>query len=201
LSKNNSHIALVNHRLNAARFFLSLKNNNENSLTPSQKKASLENALLQLYFALYHYLNELLSYYHKSNITSASLSLEHLLIDKEQLFLSVSEFNELQQWYYQRGSLLKILTQLPTSLILDNISETEAASKKNNQLIAVSLVAEDDGKEDDGREEGVSEVGVSGKRDGDDKLQKAEFTFTTTLALLNQLQQLIDRQRENQTEC
>jgi hypothetical protein len=181
LAAKNQHVQSVNHCLNAASFFLSLEENSEYSLTPSQKKACLESALLQIYFAVIHYLNELLAYYQKPSSIDSEMNIESLMNEGHSLFQGVNEFSELRDWAVEKDSLFKNLCQLPAGLLSNSATDLvlQGNSIKNSNELKT----------------GAKLIAFT-QSDNHSYL----FSIKTASLLKEQIQSIIERQRLNQSE-
>lgn len=184
---DNGHSRLVNRRLAAAHFYLSLEKNADIVKTESQKQSCVDTALMQIYFAMLSYLNELLDY-HKQMGSVSSYNLGEVLQDKGGLFNTVYEFDELKQWMKKERSELALLTQLPIDLLdisEHNPPEEVESSHQNRKFTSHGT----------GHGVGLQLIAVT------DKTEKPSlFSNKCVKQLLSKLQQLIERQREHQIE-
>ena len=173
-----SYFHLVNRRLAAVQFQLLTASNKEITDTAAKQHACMDSALLQLYFASINYLNELLDHYQRPLLCSGTINLEEILIDAKNQFHHMYEVDEIKRWFNTKDSSLALLAKLPTLLMIRTTVEPmkrhgvvkEVAAEVN--IIAVASAAS----------------------------EETLFSASVIRGILNHLQQLIDRQRANQSE-
>jgi len=180
----------VNRRLTAARLLLKLDEGSELNSTPVGRSAILESALVQLYFAFYSYLNELLFYYKKPNIEYPSFNLHTLLSDTEKSFEGGNEFSVLKKWGRDKGDIFNELSSLPMKLAalspkkIAGSGEVKVTSKpilSNPNLILVS----------------------DGLTSSEENKHNSKFVLddkSDVKKLVDDFQLLVDTQREGQLE-
>ncbi|MGH1484945.1 MAG: DUF6586 family protein [Cellvibrionaceae bacterium] len=169
-----SYFHLVNRRLAAVKFQLSIANNKEIADTVAKEHACIDSALLQLYFALINYLNELLEHYQRPVICSDNLDLEEILVDTKNQFHQIYEADEIKRCLNAKGSALALLIKLPASLM---IKTTIASTKRKDVAVGKNVIAVS------------SEVP-----------EKNLFSVSVVQEISDHLQKIIDRQRANQSE-
>jgi hypothetical protein len=178
-----SYFHLVNRRLTAARFQLSLAQDENTSITAAQKQSCIESALLQIYFALVNYLNELLSQHNQPCIENSVLDLGELLGDEHFRSYAIHDLDEIRILLDSKSSMLYYLTQLPSQLIaLNNKDEAKLAHTKHAQV-------------DKHQTDSVNLIAVSVE---DEEMPLLSLSMAEKI--LQELQVLIDRQRESQIE-
>ena len=170
----------VNRHLAAAHFFLSQASQQVDTLNPMQLQACIESILFQAQLCLRIYLDELLSYYQKPVLTIQIQQLGELFENESAEFSGISEFSELKQWLLQKDKPWRELCDYPRQLL------------NTEDLINKKRKPERSSTEPD---VGVEIIAVTQE---DELLDFLEMQ--TVRLLVNELQQLIDRQRENQVE-
>lgn len=180
----------VNRRLTAARLLLALEEKSGINSTPVGRKAVLESALLQFYFAFCSYLNELLFYYRKPSVKASHFNLHTFLSENEKTFLGLNEFTSLKHWAKANGDIFRQLCGLPTSLLELQVAKVEKAG--NAQVNPISINSNTD------------LIAISGGRD---KIVVSELNNTFNFDSLSDVKKLvedfqlfIDSQRESQAE-
>ena len=183
LPQSKDFVHQVNRHMASCRFQLHLLQSSGQQLNPLQESACVEAALFHLHLALQLYLDELLSYYQKPAFLQKAeqeKELSLLLHQGHECFAGLNEFSELQQTvnnsslpWEQLAELKDVLTDTETLINLES-----SAPEKKPVAEAVIPVLEIKHQEE----------------------QKNIFEASTVLAMLDELQTLIEKQREYQTE-
>ncbi|MFT6386950.1 MAG: hypothetical protein ACJAUP_000319 [Cellvibrionaceae bacterium] len=135
--KDETYAQQVNRRLTAARLLLMLDENSGLNSTPVGRNAVLESALLQLYFALNSYLNELLLFYRIPHIENPNFNLDTFLSDTENSFEGINDFSMLKNWGRNNGDIFSKLSSLPIKLAelsSKNVEEPSSAQVKSKSI-------------------------------------------------------------------
>jgi len=121
------HSRYVDRRLNIARQQISFAENDENTAQIYQEGA-LDNALLQTYFAIFHYMNELLESYHQPVVSLHNLSLGD---DFFSQYSQIPELMELKQLLNNSNSWFAVLMSCPEAVLAQaekQIAATEVST-------------------------------------------------------------------------
>lgn len=169
----------VNRRLASARFYLRLASDQQATALVSdlQVKACIEAALLQLYYVSLNYLNELLECYRLPLLPANANDLAQLVGQQSHLFNDVHEFSELRRLLLAEGMQLASLCDLPAVLLTIDDEKPEQIEDKTNDASVVTSIP-------------LRAV----------TLEEDLLTLSMANQLLEELQSLIERQRQNQVE-
>jgi hypothetical protein len=150
----NKHSQYVNKRLSSVRPLLancSQTEGGQRSTVGFYHTACVDAAALQLYFAVFHYVNELLVMYQQPIIENTPWQLRDTIIQQSQ---NVAELNEWKQLLQQPDSFLSLLVKYPkTMLQADSAAECEsdeqnilAAQARDNAVIPLVNLGSDENK-------------------------------------------------------
>ncbi len=187
MEKDYSYSSQVNRRLTATRFLITAYENHQSvSSTAAQKQAYIDSILLQLYFACVSYCNELLAHHQKSTLSDRDFRLVDVFDDTKKSFLDISQFNELRTLYDQESSGLTELCQLFENLgSIASKQEQEESRVRREQLS--NTLSSDIAQNASAKKINLLDVGQV----------KVDLSDIKTIKkLLQELQELIDRQRE-----
>ncbi len=176
---NPTHRQYASKRLSMARQMLSLRSEF------MHEENCFDAALMQVYFSMHHYINELLEKYQRPLVEETSFALRDVIFDESGF---VSELQECKQLLSNKDSWLSILLSHPQRMLNMASRGAQGTAKTANsthpeplQLIAVS-----DG---DNNEQGLASA--------------VEINMTADVAqwIVNECQLLVQRQREHLVEC
>jgi hypothetical protein len=185
-----SYFQQVNRRLAAAQFHLSTLEDTARVLTPLQKQACLEAALMEMYLALLSYINEVLGWYRQVPISFSQF--------ESNIFCQLSrysnrfsvELDEIRIIAEEENNLIKALMDYPTTLVLLKKNTPHLHSQEENKKST-------DASNFDGSDHFMPTMI---RLVADDKKPVDLGNKKTVRQLLNQLQLMINRHRENQAE-
>lgn len=167
----NPHNYSVDKRLSAARQLLSAIDN-EHELSRVYVEGCIDASLLQVYFALLHYTNELAESYGRPTLEKECFSLKEIIVHESDF---IAELLECKQLMREESSWISIVINHPSAMLNQEISTNNVANDaKKNELTIISS-------------------------DEDDEV--LPLTVKTATWAIDQCYQLIQRQREHLTEC
>lgn len=132
-----SHARYVDRRLSVARQTLdNLPNEYATGMDAILNEAALDNAYLQAYFALHHYVNELLEAYGQAPLPFQQW---HLTDEFFQQYHTVSELREIKVLAKQANSWVNHLLDCPNAIFQQALGEHSAPVAETTQnIIAIS---------------------------------------------------------------
>jgi len=187
MGRDYSYSSQVNRRLMAAQFLITACDRHQTvSSVAAEKQAYIDSILLQLYFACVSYCNELLSHHQKPTLENQGLNLVDVFDDQKQNFINISQFNELRTVYRQRGGGLVELCGLFESLSSIGSKQEQEENRERREQASNSLV-----------NDAVKSIPIATIDLLDTDHEKVDLTDIKVIKkLLQDLQDLIDRQRE-----
>lgn len=139
----NVHQRYVNKRLASVRQLLSTVNGGELS-----RSAAIDAASLQMYFAVFHYVNELLVAYHQPAVETNPWQLTLLIEQKSD---SIPELNEWKQLLLSPTSFLSLVLNYPNKMLCsafsgatDSVLNTEKVADNLHHIALVDVDIEED---------------------------------------------------------
>lgn len=191
--RDTTYAQLVNRRLAAAKSLLMIESFSIINDTPVGRSAIAESALIQFYFAVYSYINELLSYHNKPSIEYPRDSLSGVLYSKKLGMEELNEFFLLKSWSESHGDVLYEISQIPVSL-------TELAPLETTESTAISYKGSS-AQDKEGIDSGVNSrsiqlIAVTGEKKNKINLDSKE----EIISLVDDFKLFISAQRENQAE-
>lgn len=115
--QDSTYAQQLNRRLTAAKLLLALESEKSINSMPVGRQAIVDSALLQFYFAISAYLNEVLLHHRKALIDSGSFNLDAVFCEREAEFEEINEFRLLKDWSRKNNNILQELVALPCNLI------------------------------------------------------------------------------------
>ncbi len=187
MERDYSYSSQVNRRLSAARFLIEAYSNHQAiSSIASERQAYIDSILLQLYFACVSYCNELLFHHQRPALEDRGLNLADVFDGQKQNFMNMSEFNELQNLYSQKSSGLFELCRLFESLSSIGSKQEQEENRVRRDQLSYSSTS------DVTKSIAATKINLF---DMDQvKVDLADIKMIKNL--LQELQDLIDRQRE-----
>lgn len=187
MSRDYSYSSQVNRRLMATRFLITACDSHQTvSPVAAEKQAYIDSILLQLYFACVSYCNELLSHHQKPTLEDKGLNLVDVFDDQKQHFTDISQFNELRTLYRQKSSGLVELCRLFESLSAIGSKQEYEEDRVRRERLGNSPV-----------NDATNYIPVATIDHIEAGQVKADLTDIKVIKkLLNDLQNLIDQQRE-----
>jgi len=183
----------VNRRLAAAKSLLIIETSAKINTTPIGRNAMTESALVQFHFAVYSYLNELLTYYSKPCIEYANLNLFTALTAQNTDLGVLREFLLLKKWGEGRGDILFEISQMPMSLT--GLAEFGSTDRH----IGGSAQSSEAGSTIDKMNKGADSVQLIAV--STDKVNSIDLSNSADImSLIDDFQLFISDQRDNQAE-
>jgi hypothetical protein len=170
----NQHSQYVNKRLSSVKPLLAQTKLEGASSTGFYPSACVDAAVLQLYFAVFHYVNELLVMYQRPAIENNTWQLADVITQHSE---DVAELNEWKQLLQLPDSFLSLLCKYPDHMLAAHKEArlTQATTTSGSQAISLIDISVDD-----------SEIYLTEKN---------------VHWVMDECYQLIQRQREHLIEC
>jgi hypothetical protein len=177
----NLHKYYVNKRLSGAKQLL--KTLSEPPVKESvYTDTCIDAALIHGYFAVFHYVNELLEAYHREGIRSSAFSLQETIIKESAYVTELVEYKYLAQ---QKNSWLSLLLSYPSEMLQQGFVKEDHAHHTSHAHTHKTDVAQP-----------VQLIMVNSDDD-----HTPDITPTIARWILDECTQLIQRQRDHLVEC
>lgn len=182
----------VNCRLSSAFFLLHTLEQSDAVKTFIQQQTLVESALLQVYFAIRHYLNELLGFYQQPALKPNQQNLHQLLTRPPSALAAIGEYRELKAMLTDAGfsesagawqsfsNLLTVLIQQDINGVADS-RVTGSAPQPEAAVAAGNIIA-------------------AARESSEIPAAKSVLSLAAARLILKEFQDLVERQRQGQLE-
>ena len=183
----------VNRRLSSACFLLHTLEQSDAVKTFIQQQTLVESALLQVYFAICHYLNELLGFYQQPALKPNQQNLHQLLTRPPSALAAIGEYRELKAMLTDAG-----------------FSESAGASWQSFSNLLTVLIQQDINGVADSRVTGsapqpeaavaAGNIIAAARESSEIPAAKSVLSLAAARLILKEFQDLVERQRQGQLE-
>lgn len=179
------HHQYVDRRLSGARQLLQAAS--AANVNPVYKEACIDSALLQSYYAVFHYINHLLDTYQRPLNEDAGYSLNRLIAEESRYVSELLEWKELSE---KSSSYLSIVINHSNTMLRSAYPKESEVSLVDTEVTSSGVM------EEGGAKEGLHLIAASSESDAG-----LPLTVDNVQWVVDQCYQLIQRQREHLIEC